>query len=134
MRRISAVALAAWTIAHTPACAWYDFAHMQTAAIAWSRLTPAARARASQLLKLNPMYAAWTRNVPARERDEIAFMMAAAWPDAIKRLGDYHADGPADGERPPPEPQTPWGAREPPTARQDNQPCRSSRAAGSRCS
>ena len=65
---ISAVALAAWTIAHTPACAWYDFAHMQTAAIAWSRLTPAARARASQLLELNPMYAAWTRNVPARER------------------------------------------------------------------
>jgi S1/P1 nuclease len=105
MRRISAVALAAWTIAHTPACAWYDFAHMQTAAIAWSRLTPAARARASQLLELNPMYAAWTRNVPARERDQIAFMMAATWPDAIKRLGDYHADGPADGERPPPEPQ-----------------------------
>jgi hypothetical protein len=32
-------------------------------------------------------------------------VLAATWPDAIKRRSDYHADGPADGERPPPEPQ-----------------------------
>jgi hypothetical protein len=51
------------------------------------------------------MYAAWTSDVPAQERDEVAFMRAATWPDAIKYAGDYHADGPADGERPPPGPQ-----------------------------
>lgn len=105
MRIISAIAFAACAIAYTPACAWYDFAHMEIAAIAWSKLTPAARTRAAQLLKLNPMYASWTKDVPPQERDQIAFMMAATWPDAIKRYGDYHADGPADGERPPPGPQ-----------------------------
>jgi hypothetical protein len=78
---------------------------MEIAATAWSKLTPAARMQASRLLKLNPMYTSWTNGVPAQQRDQVAFMLAATWPDAIKHLDDYHADGPANGERPPPGPQ-----------------------------
>ena len=102
---MSAIAFVACAIASTPAGAWYDFAHMEIAAIAWSKLTPATRARIARLLKLNPMYAAWTKNVPPQDRDQIVFLRAATWPDAIKRVNDYHADGPADGERAPPGPQ-----------------------------
>lgn len=105
MKLTIAVALVGLATACTPAYPWDDFAHMEIAAIAWNKLTPAARMQASRLLKLNPMYASWTNGVPAQERDQFAFMLAATWPDAIKHLDDYHADGPANGERPPPGPQ-----------------------------
>src|SRR5689334_1318383 len=46
-----------WTM---PAYAWNSFGHIEVAAVAWERMTPSTRARVDELLKLNPMYEAWT--------------------------------------------------------------------------
>jgi hypothetical protein len=89
----------------TQALAWNNFGHMEVAAVAWSRLTPAVRAGATQLLKLNPQYSAWTQNLAATDRDEIMFVVAATWPDFIKRSAGYHADGADNGDRPPATPE-----------------------------
>jgi hypothetical protein len=94
----AAIAFVGLTIVTGPSYAWDNFGHMEVAAVAWGKLTPAAGAQAAQLLTLNPMYASWTNNVPAQERDQIAFIMAATWPDAIKRASDYHSDGSAGGD------------------------------------
>ena len=66
---------------------------MMVAAIAWRDLDAAHRARVAQLLKLNPDYAQWTVGVSGGERDEVAFVSAATWPDAIKSDPDYVFDG-----------------------------------------
>ncbi|MBI3759148.1 MAG: S1/P1 nuclease [Deltaproteobacteria bacterium] len=73
---------------------WNDMGHMTVAAIAWQNLTPAARTKVSQLLQLNPSYSTWTANVTdASLKDEVAFIMAATWPDAIKTTPGYTNDG-----------------------------------------
>ena len=97
---VTTCALMCW-----PANAWDNFGHMEVAAYAWAKMTPAVQARAALLLKLNPMYATWTANIPADQRDRVAFVMAATWPDAIKRSADYHSDGADGGDRPPPGPE-----------------------------
>jgi hypothetical protein len=97
--------MVAAVIACAPARAWDDFGHMAVAAAAWAKLTPAARERATELLKLNPQYSAWTRDVPEQDRDQIAFVRAATWPDVIKEMPDYESDGPNNGDRPPPGPE-----------------------------
>lgn len=81
--------------AMVPALAWDDVGHMTVAAIAYEKLTPAARRQTAALLKLNPQYADWQAVAKDAEEgeDRIAFMMAATWPDAIKRMGDYQDDG-----------------------------------------
>jgi hypothetical protein len=81
-----------------PAQAWNNFGHMEAAAVAWSQLTPAAKTEASRLLKLNPQYSTWTSGVPDDQRDQIAFVKAATWPDEIKSLSDYHNDGDRNGD------------------------------------
>ncbi|ESQ92523.1 hypothetical protein ABENE_07760 [Asticcacaulis benevestitus DSM 16100 = ATCC BAA-896] len=57
---------------------------MTVAAVAWNHLTPQAKARASALLKLNPNYAKWTTGVAAADRDRVAFLEAATFPDEMK--------------------------------------------------
>ena len=105
MRIIALAALALLALASAPAQAWNDFGHREVAAVAWSKLTPAARARAIALLKLNPKYDTWIAGVPAGQRDQIAFVRAATWPDAIKRDPAYQSDGSDNGDRPPPGPE-----------------------------
>jgi hypothetical protein len=74
----------------TPAAhAWWDMGHMTVAAVAYERLTPAARARAAALLRLNPNFDKWVRGVPAEEQDRAAFIHAATWADDIKRSSNY---------------------------------------------
>jgi len=73
--------------------AWDDEGHMMVAAIAWGYLDEAHRARVAQLLKLNPDYPQWTAGVAAGEQDEVAFVSAATWPDAIKSDPGYVFDG-----------------------------------------
>ncbi len=75
------------------ALAWNSFGHMTVAEIAWQKLTPAARARATALLKLNPNYANWVKGVAGKRRDETAFLAAATWPDEIKHVTGYVDDG-----------------------------------------
>lgn len=91
MRRI-VLALALTLSLMPPAFAWNRFGHMLVAALAYQQLTPTARARALSLLKLNPSYPRWVAR-RRRQRDEIAFMLASDWPDAIKSMPGYINDG-----------------------------------------
>jgi len=77
----------------SPALAWNSFGHMVVAAAAWSQLTPAARAHVKKLLQLNPSYQGWIAQ-GGSDPDETAFLLAATWPDEIKKpqLG-YKNDG-----------------------------------------
>jgi S1/P1 Nuclease len=65
---------------------------MIVAAIAYDLLTPAAKAEATVLLRLNPDYRKWIAGTSDRDRDKIAFMMAATWADAIKSKPGYIDD------------------------------------------
>ena len=99
--RIIAPLLAAATVTlfSFNAQAWHAAGHMMTAAVAWEQMTPAARKRASELLKLNPDYKAWIKGVSAAARDKTAFVRAATWPDDIKNKST-HPDSIDDGEEP----------------------------------
>jgi hypothetical protein len=80
--------------------AWDGDGHMQVAEIACKHRTTASRARVSELLKLNPNYHTWIAHVPAAKREQMAFVMAATWPDFIKTATGYTNDT----DRPPPGP------------------------------
>ena len=74
---------------------------MIVAYIAYKNLTPQTRARVDSLLKLNPMYAKWTRGVSADKKGLVAFLHGAVWPDCIKQttcVAGYVSDG---GDTPP---------------------------------
>jgi hypothetical protein len=83
----------------TAAFAWFDMGHMTVAAAAYAKLEPAVRARAAELLKLNPDYEHWVADVPAARRDMVAFVRASTWADDIRRRNDYQSHSLAqDGE------------------------------------
>ena len=73
--------------------AWDSEGHMIVAAIAWNDLSDASLVRVSQLLKLNPDYATWIKGAAPGKEDQIAFVTAATWPDAIKSEKGYTFDG-----------------------------------------
>ena len=75
------------------ACAWNSFGHMMIGAVAYQQLTPAAQARIAQLLQLNPDYPRWVAHTAREERDELAFVIATTWADAIKTEAGYENDG-----------------------------------------
>ena len=75
------------------ACAWNDLGHMTVAAVAWQKLSPAARSKVAALLRQNPDYPKWIHDVPESKRDEYAFMHAGTWPDDIKKDNRYTDDG-----------------------------------------
>jgi hypothetical protein len=83
------------------AFAWDPYGHMVVAASAWDQIGDhAVRKRIVALLRLNPQYGDWVKGVPAASRDRVAFVMAATWPDFIKRAPGYEADGTDNGNRP----------------------------------
>jgi hypothetical protein len=73
--------------------AWNGFGHMTVAAAAFQNLTPAARTKVTALLKLNPNYPQWVAGVAASDKDIVAFIIAATWPDAIKGMPGFTNDG-----------------------------------------
>jgi hypothetical protein len=84
-----------------PAYAWNDFGHMTVAYLAYQKLTPATRARANALLKLNPYYDRWAAAVPAGlDKDAVIFMLASLWADEIRSDPAFTSDGGAGGNRP----------------------------------
>ncbi|MES2441864.1 MAG: S1/P1 nuclease [Pseudomonadota bacterium] len=86
MKRLLALALGTVTLlAPQTAAAWGDGGHMLVAAIAWEQMTPAARRNAGLLLRSNAaQFAKWTAGVASKDKDQVAFIAAATWPDAIK--------------------------------------------------
>jgi hypothetical protein len=79
------------------AFAWNDLGHMVVADIAYRRLKEKTRARIDTLLKENPHYEDWNKALSANNstsrRNEIIFMLAATWPDAIRLDPSYEPDG-----------------------------------------
>jgi hypothetical protein len=75
------------------AFAWGAEGHMIVAAIAYQKLQPAVRTKVAGLLKMNPNYNDWITGVAAKDTDEIAFITAATWPDAIKSMKGFVNDG-----------------------------------------
>jgi hypothetical protein len=80
--------------------AWDGYGHMTVAYVAYQKLTPQTRARATALLKLNPDYNNWVAMMPSgssqSEKDLMAFMIAATWPDRVKSAPGYREDNPAN--------------------------------------
>jgi len=99
--RILAIMMA-FTLSAMSARAWGPDGHMVVAAAAWKKLTPEVQKEAARLLQMNPSYDSWISGISAAERDEIAFIMAATWPDEIKGNRNYKNDG----EHPPAGPQS----------------------------
>ena len=92
------------TLLPSPLFAWGSIGHMTVAYIAYQELTPAAKARVRDLLKLNPDYQKWEKQIPpgmsAAEHDQIIFMMASTWADDIKGESQYSDDGSNGGNTP----------------------------------
>jgi hypothetical protein len=86
--------------------AWGPIGHMAVANVAYQELTPTTKARVRDLLKLNPEYADWEKQIPAgtspEDHDRMIFMIASTWADDIKGDSKYSDDGP--------DPNTPDGA------------------------
>jgi hypothetical protein len=105
-RLLRACLLALCLLLPTVLLGWGSIGHMTVAYVAYQKLTPSAKARVRDLLKLNPDYAAWDKQVPAGasadDRDQMIFMIAATWADDIKGDARYSDDGP--------DPNTPDGA------------------------
>ena len=81
--------------------AWWNAGHETVAYIAYKKLTPQTRQRVDALLKLNPMYDTWTRDIPDSKKGLVAFVLAATWADCIKSSSctkGYTSDG---GDNPP---------------------------------
>ncbi|MFO1499191.1 MAG: S1/P1 nuclease [Verrucomicrobiota bacterium] len=86
------------------ALAWNDYGHMAVAYVAYQRLTPAVRQRATELIQLNPNYSLWSSWVPTQtskaKKDRLIFMFASLWADEIKSQPGYQSDGSHSGNRP----------------------------------
>ena len=84
--------------------AWGGIGHMTVAYVAYQKLTPATKARVRDLLKLNPDYANWEKQIPAGtsadDHDRMIFMIAAVWADDIKGESQYSDDGTDGGNTP----------------------------------
>src|SRR5262245_55025467 len=103
MRILSVLSLMIGLLFSQAALGWNARGHMMVAAIAWDHMDADTRARAIELLKLNPEYNNWIRGVAAHDKDKVAFVTAATWPDFIKSAPGYRNDGedPTDSTRAP---------------------------------
>lgn len=86
MFRVCLVMFGVLIVLANPAFAWNDAGHMLIARIAWLRMTPAERAKVSDVLKQHPHYESYLiakcpDDVP---REEWAFLRAATWSDYIR--------------------------------------------------
>ena len=66
---------------------------MQIAAIAYTKLTPEAKAKVDALIKRNPDYQTWIGCLPADQVEKLAFVRASVWADDIKADPRYTDDG-----------------------------------------
>lgn len=87
-----------------PASAWGPIGHMSVAYVAYQNLTPPAKARVHDLLKLNPDYPSGEKQIPSGtssdDRALMLFMIASVWADDIKGEPQYSDDGSDDGNTP----------------------------------
>jgi len=93
MKRVLFALALLFAMPASQAFAWNSRGHMMVAAVAWDLLDENTRERVVALLKLNPDYDSWVEDRKESEKDKIAFVMAATWPDVIKHTTGYINDG-----------------------------------------
>jgi len=75
---------------------------MAVAYVAYQYLGPQTKARAGELIRLNPLYGTWKKQLrsglSARQRNMMFFMIAATWPDQIRGDHSYHPGRHAAGK------------------------------------
>ena len=101
--RTAALALVVNALLVVPAFGWTPAGHMSVAFVAYDALRPATRTRVDALLRLNPQFPIWSKQVaslPAADRGRAIFMLAATWADAIKSRSEYTDVDPAHRFRP----------------------------------
>ncbi len=85
------IAIALVLVASNPGHAWNRGGHLVSCALAWRELSQtnlAARDEARRVLEAHPAFTAWQNELadnPAVDRGEALFMLAAAWPDDVRR-------------------------------------------------
>jgi hypothetical protein len=90
MRRIPLLAATLLLAAAPSLFAWNGTGHRVVAHIAWQNLTPEAKARIGALLRQHPAYDSvllppqLAASLPPEARDELAFEIAATWPDLVR--------------------------------------------------
>ncbi len=91
-------------LAMPQALAWSDLGHMAVAYLAYKKLDQKTKARVDELLKLNPYYKKWKHEIKeSGVKDEFGaqvFMLAATFPDLIKKDKTYESDGSEAGNKP----------------------------------
>lgn len=93
MKRILLALALLFSLPASQAFAWNSRGHMMVAAVAWDLLDENTRERVVALLKLNPDYESWIEDRNDADKDKIAFVMGATWPDVIKHTTGYINDG-----------------------------------------
>lgn len=92
-------------LANGPSYGWNDTGHMTVAFITYSNLTPTAKKRVDDLIRLNPKFNEWVALIPSgtdeAKKNGMLFMLAATWADQIKSDNQHLADGPQQGDQPP---------------------------------
>lgn len=103
-RRLIALLIAATVSLNGTAYAWNGLGHMTVAYAAYQQLTTKTKNRVGVLLRQNPDYSNWLKQVPAgtpaQFKRMMVFMIAATWPDQIKSEAGYSDDGTDKGNRP----------------------------------
>ena len=108
-----AISFSIFLIAPPQVRAWGNSGHEAVAYVAWQQMTPVARARAIELIKLVPTlhsadgsktipgYAEFLADLPAGlsqdDQNLYLFMRAATWPDSVKHQWLHDSDTPPKG-------------------------------------
>jgi hypothetical protein len=104
LRRFAAGSLLLILIYSVPSYGWFDSGHMAVAYIAYQQLTPEKKDRVDKLLRLNPDRKNWLTLIPphtsAADRRMMIFMIAATWPDRIKKLKNVYTNDTKNGDVP----------------------------------
>ena len=114
MKKVALSAILSLLMA-APARCWNGEGHEVVAYIAYQHLDAATRIKVDELMKRNPCYSEWVSAVstlPEAERPLGLFMLAATWPDEIKRNKydcelnlHFGPDGARNGDEPPSGPE-----------------------------
>ena len=104
LHRLLTLALLLILVSSVPSYGWFNGGHMSVAYVAYQQLTPQTRNRVNALLLLNPDRPNWLalipKNTSAKKRKMMIFMIAATWPDRIKKLKTVYKNDTANGDVP----------------------------------
>ncbi len=96
LHRLIACSLLLILVCSVPSYGWFGLGHMAVAYVAYQQLTPEKKDRVDALLRMNPDRKNWLKLIPQNgskeDRRMMIFMIAATWPDRIKKLNTYKND------------------------------------------